>query len=254
MISHERNHSREFESFGNKLFSNFFSAREIHASFWEHNEENNQNYQILPNSNYGQEIITNRNNNTYKRSPLSQDENHMAVKSRKSLQEGDELNLNDEPLKYRRYKRNNEVAHHCQRLLNITAYPTVAQLTILIHQISQSTRQKIADQSPSELDSIRSTVLQWFRKRREYLAAKIYNICDERMGEAWLRICKQANEDSEMAKELSYEEIVEEIIKDDEIMSEVFIMARLPITDPVNGLCFVKRKVKDYFMKLCTKS
>lgn len=250
MISHERNRSREFESFGNK-FSNIVSAREIHARFWERKEESNQNYQILPNSNYGQEIITNRNNNTYRRSPLSQDEHHMAVKN---SDESDELDLNGEPLKYRRYKRNNEVAHHCQRLLNITAYPTVAQLTILIHQISQSTRQKIADQSPSELDSIRSTVLQWFRKRREYLAAKIYNICDERMGEAWLRICKRANEDSEIGRELSYEEIVEEIIKDDEIMSEVLIMARLPINDTANGLCFVKRKVKDYFMKLCSKS
>ena len=151
----------------------------------------------------------------------------------------------DESFKFRKYKKNNEIARHCQKLLKVTAYPSVAQITLLIHQIATSTEN-------NEIDSIRPIVLQWFRKRREYLAAKVYSVCDELMGDIWTAVVMRA--ESAGMSPISYDSTVEEIVSDNGLMKGILQAADLPIKDETNGVSFVKRKVKDYFTKLCSKS
>lgn len=152
----------------------------------------------------------------------------------------------EEDFKFRKYKNNNEIAHHCQKLLKVTAYPSVAQITLLIHQIVAATTG-----SPSELNSVKSIVLQWFRKRREYLASKVYSVCDELMGDVWMAVLMRA--EAAGCGPLSYDSTVDEIISDGALMTGIFHASDLPIKDEINGVNFVKRKVKDYFTKLCSK-
>lgn len=175
----------------------------------------------------------------YRRSPLGQDQ--MPTKAKESDYAGDQDNF-----KYRKYKNNGEVKNQCQKLLQITAYPTVAQITALVHRITQ------IDPNTMEINEIRSTVLQWFRKRREYLASKVYSVCDDLMDEAWnqaLAVVQSAGTSS-----ITYESVVEEVICDTVLMNQIVKSAKLPVKDEANALSFVRRKVRDYFTKLCTKT
>lgn len=156
-----------------------------------------------------------------------------------------------ENFKFRKYKNNNEIAHHCQKLLKVTAYPSVAQITVLIHQINSTLTPNTMESSSNELNTIRSIILQWFRKRREYLASKVYSVCDELMGDIWMSVLMRCEASGILP--ISYDSTVEEIISDDSLMKGIFHASDLPIKDEENGINFVKRKVKDYFTKLCSK-
>lgn len=153
--------------------------------------------------------------------------------------------------RYRRYKRNNEIAHHCQKLLKVTAYPSMAQITLLIHQINASTSKKLPHaMSP---DEIRATILHWFRKRREYLASKIYEICDMRMKIVWAITQKQLIIERGLLNP-THDQIVHDIVENDGLMREIMISGKLPILNHANCVEFVRKKVGDYFTKLCTKT
>lgn len=151
-------------------------------------------------------------------------------------------------IRYRNYKYNNDVAHHCQKLLKITAYPTVAQITILVHEIRRSD-----STNSQELDVIKRKSLQWFRKRREYLALKVYNVCDELMESVWDAVVARSEVENDSNK-LTYDATVDEIVSDDLLMMTIFEAAKLPVKDKTNGVSFVRRKVKDYFNKLCIRT
>lgn len=188
----------------------------------------------------------------YRRSPLGRtmDEiNETASNKQKaeshSLETPETFAADESSFKFRKYKKNNEIARHCQKLLKVTAYPSVAQITLLIHQIAMST-------DNNEIDSIRPIVLQWFRKRREYLASKVYSVCDELMGDIWTAVVMRI--ESAGMSPISYDSTVEEIVSDSGLMKGILQAADLPIKDETNGVSFVKRKVKDYFTKLCSKS
>lgn len=200
-------------------------------------------------------ILTQKTNSPkkqYRRSPLGYDNKFMPPDI---ADIGEEVNNSDSvdnyeiesSVKFRNYKNNNDVAFHCQKLLKITAYPTVAQITILIHEIIRS-----QPANSQEIDLVKKKVLQWFRKRREYLALKVYNVCDELMESVWDTIVAQA--DVSRITKLSYDEIVEVIVSDDYLMEVIFKAAKLPVKDETNGISFVRRKVKDYFNKLCTRA
>lgn len=173
----------------------------------------------------------------YRRSPLGQD--RMPTEQPKVVNE-------QETFKYRKYKNNGEVKNQCQKLLQITAYPTVAQVTALVHRITQ------IDPNTMEINEIKSTILHWFRKRREYLASKVYAVCDDLMGVIWT----QATENLQTAgvSQITYDLVVEEIISDTILMTEIVKGAKLPVKDEANALNFVRRKVRDYFTKLCSKT
>lgn len=215
----------------------------------------------------------NTNTREYIRSPLSGGEvlqilmvnriNELLENQKQEIEIEDDDN---EPLKLRKYKCNNYIAGYCQRLMKITAYPSVAQLTVLCHQI------KLSDGSGGhfhlEIDEIKSKVLQWFRKRREYLSTKVYNVCDEHMEQVWIRTClhfqstKDLDSDFDDEKKkkdqtqhnITYDMVIEEIVKNDFLMQQVLNEAKLPIKNVDNAMSFVRRKVKDYFTKLCTKT
>ena len=201
--------------------------------------------------------VTESNNDKskeYRRSPLGRTMDEVNVnESANNKQKSESQSLEipetlaaDESFKFRKYKKNNEIARHCQKLLKVTAYPSVAQITLLIHQIATSTAEN------NEIDSIRPIVLQWFRKRREYLAAKVYSVCDELMGDIWTAVVMRA--ESAGMSPISYDSTVEEIVSDNGLMKGILQAADLPIKNETNGVSFVKRKVKDYFTKLCSKS
>lgn len=174
----------------------------------------------------------------YRRSPLGQD--HMPSKPEP------ESDADQDNFKYRKYKNNGEVAKQCQKLLQITAYPTVAQITSLVHKIAQ------IDPNTMEINEIKSTVLLWFRKRREYLAAKVYNSCDDLMGVAWTQTI-EAMQAAGMSP-INYDAVVEEIVSDQILMKEIVRITKLPVKDQSNALSFARRKVRDYFTKLCSKT
>lgn len=173
----------------------------------------------------------------YRRSPLGQDQ--MPIEQPK-------ISNNQENFKYRKYKNNGEVKNQCQRLLQFTAYPSVAQITALVHRIAQ------IDPNTMEINEIKSTVLHWFRKRREYLASKVYAVCDDLMGTIWSQA--MGNLQAAGVSQITYDLVVEEIVSDTILMEEILKVAKLPVKDGVNALNFVRRKVRDYFTKLCSKT
>lgn len=180
----------------------------------------------------------------YRRSPLAMPTPSSSQYSYCPLEDSSEVDNYEieSSTKFRNYKNNNDVAYHCQKLLKITAYPTVAQITILVHEIKRSDAS-----NTQELDVIKRKALQWFRKRREYLALKVYNVCDELMESVWDAVVARS-------PKLTYDATVEEIVSDEALMLTIFEAAKLPVKDQTNGLSFVRRKVKDYFNKLCTRT
>ena len=219
--------------------SALISSHEIYIATQENIQEDTQNNKIFATK-----------KKEYRKSPLGLGREMVAPDASKSDSNPGNSIESEEAVKYRKYKRNNEIAHHCQKLLKVTAYPSVAQITLLVHQIintSSGESKPIA----TEIDSIRSIVLQWFRKRREYLASKVYNVCDELMGDVWMAVLMRA--ESAGISPLSYDSTVEEIVSDAAFMKGIFHASDLPIKDETNGISFVKRKVKDYFTKLCSK-
>ena len=193
-----------------------------------------------------------KNKKRYQRSPLCRDYESMPTISDNSSDYLDSDPISSDPDDYisnetkrlRNYKNDNEIAQHCQKILKITAYPTVAQITVLVHEISRTD-----STNSQELDLIRRKSLQWFRKRREYLALKVYNVCDELMESVWDAVVARTHQQN-----LTYEGTVEEIVADDLLMETIFEASKLPIKDKRNGISFVRRKVKDFFNKLCTKT
>lgn len=213
--------------------SQIISAHDMHMRFLRaNNVDIDAEYSALNNQNSPKSPKT-----EYRRSPLGQD--HMPTEQAK-------LNNEQESFKYRKYKNNGEVKNQCQRLLQITAYPTVAQVTALVHRIAQ------IDPNTMEINEIKSTVLHWFRKRREYLASKVYAVCDDMMGVIWT----QAVENLQTAglTHITYDLVVEEITSETILMEEIVKLAKLPVKDEANALNFVRRKVRDYFTKLCSKT
>lgn len=200
------------------------------------------------------------NHQPYIRSPLGCENDFLMARHINHLLNRTEMNQNEnaEPeeeeadTKIRKYKCNNEIALHCQKLFKVTAYPSVAQITILIHQIKRST-----STATLEIDEIRSTVLQWFRKRREYLSKKIYDICDDCMEEVWVVTCLHLEKSVEMGNnkdEVTYDLVIDKIISNEGLMYRIMGEAHLPMKSLENSLSFVRRKVKDYFTKLCSKA
>lgn len=235
IASHRRQRSQSSQRDLLTELSQIISAHDMHVrALMAQNVDIDAEYSALNKPNSPKSPKT-----EYRRSPLGQD--HMPT-----AEQQPKLSNEQEGFKYRKYKNNGEVKNQCQRLLQITAYPTVAQVTALVHRIVQ------IDPNTMEINEIKSTILHWFRKRREYLASKVYAVCDDLMGTIWT----QAIENLQTAgvSQITYDLVVEEIISDTILMSEIVKASRLPVKDETNALNFVRRKVRDYFTKLCSKT
>lgn len=156
------------------------------------------------------------------------------------------------PQPFRRYKKNNEIACYCQRLLRHTVYPTPSQIAALIHVliVAESRHHQTSDiSSPtSSPATLRTLILEWFRKRREYLATKVYRVCDDVMANVWSEVLDEAAPAS-----LSFEETVHRISTNETVIATILERVRLPVVDETAARAFVQRKVEDYFTKLCSK-
>lgn len=220
--------------------SSIISAHQMHMRMLHANsikEDNTQNQQENP---------PKLSKKAYQKSPLSKEVDLLMPTSKVDEDHVDIEDFNSDEIvsvKIRKYNKNNNVAYHCQKLLKITAYPSVTQLAILIHQISQQS-------DGIGLNEIKSLVLLWFRKRREYLAKKVYSACDDLMLDVWET---KTSEESDSIP-LSYDQTVNLIISDTILMEKIVKISKLPVKDEVNALDFVRKKVGDYFMKLCSKT
>lgn len=146
--------------------------------------------------------------------------------------------------KMRRYKANNDLAHFCQQLMSHTATPNCDQLNQLVHDYC------VQHGDPGNPRQVRSKVKEWFRKRREYMASKIYRACDELMSGFWEDMVRLKHD---QLTSQAYQEIVGHIVADDVIVDHVAHAASLPIFD-LDGLrAFVRKKIRDYFDKLCVE-
>lgn len=197
------------------------------------------------------QIYTTQKNVPYKKSPLSLDPNQMPnIKADHQAKQikatDDEGEIDEEVGKFRKYKKNNEIAQQCQKLLRITAYPTVAQLTQLVDQIAQSSAV-----NNMKISEIRSAVLHWFRKRREYMASKVYSVCDDVMTDAWMGTINSALEADQVSP--NYEKTVEMILSDGILIDTIVLKSKIPVKNHQSARNFVQRKVRDYFTKLCSK-
>ena len=233
--SHRRQRSQVSQRDFLAELSEIINAHDLHViTLRANNVDIDAEYSALNNQNSPK---TQTPKTEYRRSPLGQD--HMPTEQPK-------ISSDQENFKYRKYKNNGEVKNQCQRLLQFTAYPTVAQVTALVHRITQ------IDPNTMEINEIKSTVLHWFRKRREYLASKVYAVCDDLMGVIWSQA--MGNLQAAGVSQITYDLIVEEIVTDTVLMEEILKVAKLPVKDGINALNFVRRKVRDYFTKLCSKT
>ncbi len=130
----------------------------------------------------------------------------------------------------RRYKTNNVVAQVCSRFLQKTANPRPQDLNEIVHQISHAEDLMLQETEKK----LKSQVREWFRKRREYLAAKIYRSCD--------RLLPKAMGDRDAWT------MANEVCKNETIISLISLEAKLPMQLDEEKFAFVREKIKDYYM------
>lgn len=128
----------------------------------------------------------------------------------------------------RRYKSNNLLAQFCSQVLQQTANPR-------LHQISSIVNQLKAHEVGTTEKKLKSQVREWFRKRREYLAAKIYRSCD--------RLLPKMNESVH-----DQHGFIQEICKNTTIVGLIAVEARLPMESDEEKQAFVKEKIRDYYL------
>ncbi len=143
----------------------------------------------------------------------------------------------------KRYKKNEIVARFCQITLKHTAYPSPDQ----IHQLQQAINGAYLreyDYFPPQ-GQLRSQIKEYFRKRREYMTSKIYAACDDVMTSWWQATL------NEMSPDVTYDEVVKQIVESEKYMNLLMFMIRLPVTNEDAVKSFIKKRVVDYFYKMC---
>lgn len=148
---------------------------------------------------------------------------------------------NGKPLRGRRYKTNNVLVQVCSRYLQRTANPRPQELSEIVAQIlsaedcNYNGRNGLMTYKDKEMDKkLKSQVREWFRKRREYLAAKIYRSCD--------RLLPKIPRDADA---LSF---ARDICRNDNVIGVIAVEARLPMNSEEQKHAFVKEKIKDYYL------
>lgn len=158
---------------------------------------------------------------------------------------------NNHPIRIRRYKKNNLIARYCQVLLKRTAYPSLDELSRLQLAITSAFEKEFGSSVPlPSASSLRSQIKEWFRKRREYMSFKIYSVCDKMM-EGWWEAALAELDDNQQGIAVTYAQVVQFIVYSDEHIEVLRQLARLPITNPDMSKAFIRKRVEDYFYKIC---
>jgi hypothetical protein len=140
---------------------------------------------------------------------------------------------NNSHRKFRKYKSNSIIADICQKEIRNNLYPQAADISNMVENIMRI--QKITN-SKSEEKKIRSLIREWFRKRREYLAGKVYRSCE---------ILLPLNPDEGE----SITDLVNRCLSNDSIIKKVILNSKLPIDNEHVKRQFVNQKVTDFYFK-----
>lgn len=132
----------------------------------------------------------------------------------------------------RKYHNTNLLAQYCQEVLHITAHPTLVQISEIVIKLKSS----MYDAPEKKL---RSSIREWFRKRREYMATKIYRSCKR-----LLPPCPHKTKESE--KMTSF---LRKIHSNSALIGIIMLESKLPMQSEKEKIEFVTEKVTDFYLK-----
>lgn len=132
----------------------------------------------------------------------------------------------------RRYHNTNLLAQYCQEVLAITAHPTLSQIDGIVEKLKESD-----DTNHVAFKKLRSSVREWFRKRREYMATKVYKSCQRLLP-------PNAPEDKE-----EIDRFIKKIHKNSALIGIIMLESHLPMASEKEKIAFVKEKIVDFYMK-----
>jgi hypothetical protein len=130
----------------------------------------------------------------------------------------------------RKYHNSNILAHSCQVVLNETAHPSFSQIADIVNQLKTS----LGSAAKSD-KKIRSNVREWFRKRREYMATKVYRCCERLL--------------PKFATGNNMNEFLKSIQANKPLIGLIMIESKLPMKFEEERIQFVKEKIADYYLK-----
>lgn len=130
----------------------------------------------------------------------------------------------------RKYHNTNVLAQYCQEVLCKTAHPSIVQISEIVARLNYAG-------GPSE-KKLKSLVREWFRKRREYMATKIYRSC-----QSILPPCPTESHDQEMS------EFIRSIHSNRSLIGIIMLESKLPMESETEKIDFVKEKIIDYYLK-----
>ena len=119
----------------------------------------------------------------------------------------------------RKYHNTNLLAQYCQEVLSKTAHPSLAHISEIVAKLH-------SPGGPTE-KKLKSLIREWFRKRREYMATKIYRSCER------LLPCPIGTRDQEMS------EFIKSIHSNNALIGIIMLESKLPngIRIRENQLC-----------------
>lgn len=135
----------------------------------------------------------------------------------------------------RKYQTTNLLAQFCQQVLSQTAHPKLNEIDSIVMRLKGGGElSSLGYDLPDK--KMRSSVREWFRKRREYMATKIYRSCQ--------RLLPRKPETSE---EIS--RTIKQIHKNTSLLGIIIMEAKLPMQPEIEKINFVKEKIVDFYMK-----
>lgn len=130
----------------------------------------------------------------------------------------------------RKYHNSNLLAHHCQQLLKKTAHPSLTQIDEVVDKLND------LQSSHKTCKKLRSSIREWFRKRREYMATKIYKSFQRLLPEA-----------PDVKDEI--DRFIKKVHKNTALLGIIILESHLPMEGEKERIDFVKEKIVDFYLK-----
>lgn len=135
----------------------------------------------------------------------------------------------------RKYHNTNLLAQYCQEVLNLTAHPTMSQIGDIVEKLKTSG----GPNYDSTEKKLRSSVREWFRKRREYMATKIYKSCK--------RLLPSCPHKTKQCEKMT--NFLKKIHSNSALVGIIILEAKLPMQSEKEKIEFVKEKITDFYLK-----
>jgi hypothetical protein len=141
--------------------------------------------------------------------------------------------LNHQAPRGRRYHNTNLLAQYCQEILAITAHPSISQIDGIVDKLKEPEESNHV----TRCKKLRSSIREWFRKRREYMATKVYKSCQRLLPSV------APDEKEEIDK------FIKKIHKNSSLIGIIMLESHLPMASEKEKIAFVKEKIVDFYMK-----